>query len=177
MRICIYGSGINKINTEYIKIGYELGKKIAKHRHELVFGGGNDGMMGTVARGVKNSSGKVIGIAPSWIKDFEVMFPNCDEFIYTSSLNERKELFLENSDAFIISPGGIGTLDEFFEIYTLKKLKQHNKPIVIFNINHYYDTLIEMMNFMINENAIPLENKKLYTTTTIDETLNYIENY
>ena len=178
MKICLYGAGSNKLSEKYLEKGYELGKTIANKNHELVFGGGNEGMMGAVAKGVIENNGKIIGIAPEWMKDFEDIFHECDEFIHTSTMDERKRLFLEYSDAFIISPGGIGTLDEFFDILTLKKLNRHDKAIVLFNINQYYDTLIDMIDFMIKENTIPKSNRQLYTvTTTIEETLDYIEKY
>jgi len=178
MKICLYGAGSNKLSDKYIEEGYKLGKTISHRGHELVFGGGSEGMMGAVSRGVRDNNGKIIGIAPEWMKNFEDIFHDCDEFIHTSSIDERKKLFLEYSDAFIISPGGIGTLDEFFDILTLKKLKRHDKAIILFNLNNYYDTLIDMIEFMIKENTIPKENKQLYTvTTTIEETIDYIENY
>ena len=109
---------------------------MAEKGHMLVFGGGDTGMMGACARGVHDNNGKSLGIAPEWINNFEPLCENCSEFIYVNTMDERKKKFEENSDAFIISPGGIGTLDEFFEIITLKKLKQINQEIIIFNIRN-----------------------------------------
>ncbi len=107
-------------------------------------------MMGACAKGVHDNNGKTFGIAPEWIGNFEPLCEECSDFIYVDSMDERKNKFLENSDVFIISPGGIGTLDEFFEINTLKKLKQHDNEIIIFNINHFFDKMIEM----IDENIV-----------------------
>ncbi len=148
MRICLYGSGSRKIDKKYTDKAYELGCVIAEYGHTLVFGGGDTGMMGACARGVHDNDGKSIGIAPEWIGDFEPLCEECSEFIYVDSMDERKNRFVENSDAFIISPGGIGTLDEFFEIITLKKLKQHNKKIIVFNIDGFYDKMFEMIDEM-----------------------------
>ena len=108
-------------------------------------------MMGAVSKGVIDNNGKVLGIAPKWMEEYEGMFKDCDEFIYTKSMDERKSLFLKHSDAFIIAPGGIGTLDEFFEIIVLKKLHQHDKKIIVFNMFGYYDPMFEMIDFMIEE--------------------------
>lgn len=174
MKICLYGSGNSKIDDYYKEVGYKLGETIAEKGHSLVFGAGSNGMMGSTSRGVSDNNGKTLGICPEWINEFETIDPN-GEIIYTKSMDERKKLFLEKSDAFIVVPGGMGTLDELFEILTLKKLKRHSKPIVIFNINHFYDTMIEMLNQMIEKNMIP-DNPSLYKiTTTIEESISYIE--
>ena len=116
--------------------------------------------MGAVSKGALDNNGKVLGIAPEWMEEFEGICRECDEFIYTSSMDERKKLFLEHSDAFIIAPGGIGTLDEFFEIIVLKKLNRHNKKIVVFNMFNYYDPMLEMIDFMIDEGFIRSQRDK-----------------
>ena len=148
MRICLYGSGSRKIDEKYTNEAYNLGCTIAENGHTLVFGGGDTGMMGACARGVHDNDGKSIGIAPEWIGGFEPLCEKCSEFIYVDSMDERKNKFVENSDAFIITPGGIGTLDEFFEIITLKKLKQHNKEIIVFNIDGFFNKMFEMIDEM-----------------------------
>ena len=105
-------------------------------------------------------------------------FKNCTEFIHTETMRERKRLLDESSDAFIISPGGIGTFDEFFEILTLKQLGRHNKAIVIFNIDGYFDNMLKMMQVSIEKRFITEDCIELYkVTNTIEETLEYIENY
>ena len=175
MHICLYGSGSRKTDKIYINEAYKLGCEIAKNNHTLVFGGGDTGMMGACARGVHDSNGKSIGIAPEWIGDFEPLFRECSEFIYVDSMDERKQKFLENSDAFIISPGGIGTLDEFFEIITLRKLKQHNKEIIIFNINHYYDTMLKMIEEMGEKGFLYKQEELFKVASSINEIFNYIK--
>lgn len=173
MNICLFGSGSKKINNNYIDVGYDLGKEIALNHHTLVFGGGNDGMMGSVARGVNDFHGKVIAIMPEWMGDFEELFENCDETIFTKSMDERKLKFLNCSDLFIISPGGIGTLDEFFEVYTLKKLKKHEKPIIIFNLNHFFDNMLIMLNAMIEDGFI--EDEELFIVVeSLDELVEHL---
>ena len=140
--------------SEFTDVGYELGLKIALNNHSLVFGGGNDGMMGAVAKGVYDNGGKITSISPWWINEFDDPFDGYDECIKTDSMDERKKLFLEKSDVFIIVPGGIGTLDEFFEVLTLKHLNRHSKKIILFNINHFYDKMIEMLHQMHDEGLI-----------------------
>ena len=160
MKICLYGAGSDNIKSKYIRESYKLGEEIAKRGHSLVFGGGSTGVMGAVSKGVLDNNGKVLGIAPEWMEEFEGICRDCDEFIYTESMDERKSLFLKHSDAFIIAPGGIGTLDEFFEIIVLKKLNRHNKKIVIFNMYNFYDPMLEMIDFMIDEGVIRAKRDK-----------------
>lgn len=174
MNICLYGSGSRKIDRIYTDAAYELGCRIAQEGHVLVFGGGNTGMMGACAKGVHDNNGKTIGIAPEWIGSFEPLCEKCSEFIYVDSMDERKREFLNNSDAFIITPGGIGTLDEFFEIITLKKLKRHDKEIIVFNINHFFDTMLKMIDEM-GEKGFLYKQEELYkTATNTEEVFKYL---
>ena len=139
MRICVFGSASDDIDRAYIEAGEKLGEMLGKKGHSLVFGAGNSGMMGAVARGFHRTGAEIVGVVPSFFPD-GVLFPYCTELVKTETMRERKRILEELSDAFIITPGGFGTFDEFFEILTLKQLNRHNKPIVIFNINHYYDS-------------------------------------
>ena len=176
MHVCIYGSAIESIDEVYREEGFKLGKELAKKGHSIVFGGGSEGMMGAAANGAFEEGGEIYGIAPVWMKNFEGIFKECDKFIYTKSMDERKNLFLEKSDAFIITPGGIGTLDEFFEVWTLKKLKQHNKPIIVFNINNFFDEMFNMINEMAKKEFIPSEALELYKiANTIEEAISFLE--
>lgn len=175
MRICLYGSGSRKIDEIYTDVAYELGTLIAQKGHTLVFGGGNTGMMGACAHGVHDNNGKSIGIAPEWIGNFEPICQDCSEFIYVDTMDERKNKFVENSDVFIISPGGIGTLDEFFEIITLRKLKRHNKEIVIFNINGFYDTMIKMIDEMSEKGFLYKQTELFKVTDNVEEIFEYLE--
>ena len=174
MNICLYGSGSRKIDEIYTNEAYELGRMLAEKNHVLVFGGGDTGMMGACARGVHDNNGKTLGISPEWIGNFEPLCENCSEFIYVDSMDERKNKFLENSDAFIISPGGIGTLDEFFEIITLKKLKQHDKKIIIFNINHFFDKMIEMIDEMEYKGFLYKQEELYKIANSTDEIFEYL---
>ena len=175
MHICLYGSGSRKTDKIYTNEAYKLGCEIAKNNHTLVFGGGDTGMMGACARGVHDMNGNSIGIAPEWIDDFEPLCRECSEFIYVDSMDERKQKFLENSDAFIISPGGIGTMDEFFEIITLRKLHQHDKEIIVFNINHFYDTMLKMIDEMGEKGFLYKQEELFKVATTVDEIFDYLK--
>ena len=133
-------------------------------------------MMGAVAKGVFANGGNITAIAPEWIKEFDDPFKDYDEYIRTDSMDERKNLFLEKSDVFIIVPGGIGTMDEFFEILTLKHLKRHSKKIILFNINHFYDKMIEMLHQMHDEGLIRENVLDIFVVAdSIDGVLEYIK--
>lgn len=180
MKIAVYGAASSLIDNSYKQAGIELGRKMVERGHSLVFGGGANGMMGAVAQGVYEKGGYLLGVVPQFFHEAnaEISFKNCSEYIYTSTMRERKMQMEENCEAFIISPGGIGTLDEFFEILTLKQLGRHNKAIVLYNINGFFDELDAMMTRSIKEQFITDDCKELYTVCTdIDEMLKYIEEY
>ena len=175
MNICLYGSGSRKIDEIYTDAAYELGCEIAKRGHALVFGGGDTGMMGACAHGVHDNDGKSIGIAPEWISNFEPLCEQCSEFVYVDSMDKRKNKFVEYADAFIISPGGIGTLDEFFEIVTLKKLKQIDQPIIIFNIADFYQNLFEMMDVMAEKGFLYKQDRIYEIADSVEEIFEHLE--
>lgn len=145
MNICVYGASSDDISDVYKSQTELLGRCIAKNGDTLVYGGGTHGLMGAVMRGVKAENGKSIGIAPRFFDVDDILCKECSQFIFTDTMRQRKQLMEENSDAFIMTPGGIGTYEEFFEILTLKQLKKHSKPIGILNINGYFDQLIKLL--------------------------------
>ena len=170
MKVCVYGSSSKKTPKEYTDIAYELGLRLVENGHSLVFGGGNDGMMGAVASGVYDNNGEITAIAPRWIDDFNAEFKDSTEFIQTDTMNQRKELFLEKSDIFIVCPGGLGTMDELFDFLTLRYLERHSKRIIIFSINHFYDFLFSMLLKMNYEGFIADETiNSIEVATTIDD--------
>jgi len=162
MNICIYGASSSNLDKKYIDSVQILGEEIAIRNHTLVFGGGTQGLMGAAVRGVQKRNGKSIGIAPTFFDTPGILHKTCDEFIFTETMRERKQIMEERSDAFIMVPGGIGTLEEFFEILTLKQLGRHNKPIVVFNINGYYDDLEKMLYKSETEGFMRPVPQKLY---------------
>ena len=172
MKVCVFGSASKKTPKEYTDVGYELGLRLAENGHHLVFGGGNDGMMGAVASGVHDNNGEITAIAPTWIDEFDDEFEYAQESIQTDTMHERKELFLEKSDAFIVCPGGIGTMDELFDFLTLKDLGRHDKKIILFSINHFYEMLFSMLQKMHYEGFIGDKTGSLVeVAVTLDELL------
>ena len=179
MRICVYGAASPTIDPQFIEKVEKMGEIMAKRGHSLVFGGGGNGLMGAAARGVTKGGGKILGVIPSFFKDevVEAIYDKCDELIYTETMRERKQLMEDNADAFIVTPGGIGTFEEFFEILTLKQLCRHDKPIALYNVNGYYNELETMMKAAIKKNFIKDNCSTIYRVTDdLDELFHYIEN-
>ena len=178
MRICVYGASSNDISPVFISAGEKLGLAMAKRGIGLTFGGGANGMMGAVARGITAGNGHIIGVAPKFFNVDGVLYEKCDQMIRPDTMRQRKQIMEDNADAFIITPGGIGTFEEFFEILTLKQLAQLNKPIVIMNTDGYYDDMLNMMKTAVEKEFILESVKSLYVVMTdVDEMLDYIENY
>lgn len=178
MTICVYGAASDKIDSAYIKAVEELGRKMAKRGHALVYGAGASGLMGAVARGVYAEGGEITGVAPTFFNVDGVLFEHCTQLVYTETMRERKQIMEDTADAFIMVPGGVGTFDEFFEILTLKQLDRHNKAMVVFNSNHYYDALGAMMEKAVSEGFVSEPTLELYQVMDdVDAILDYIEHY
>lgn len=178
MNICIYGASSNKIHPSFITKSEELGEVLALRGHSLVFGGGTNGLMGAVARGFSKGNGKITGIAPSFFNVDGVLYDKCDEFFYPENMRKRKEMMEQMSDAFVVTPGGVGTFDEFFEILTLKQLGQHSKPVAIYNINGYFNNLIQALNYAISTDFMDKRTTDLCPVFEDPQAIaEYIENY
>ena len=180
MLICVFGGASKKIDKKYIEEGYELSFELAKRGHDLIYGGGSEGLMGASARGFKDGGGKIHGVVPQFFLDgkMESLYDKCDKFTVTKDMTERKNLMEDECDAFIVTPGGIGTYDELFEILTLKQLGRHDKAIAILNTNGYYDWLIKMMEESMEKGFINKQcNTLLKYFDKKEELIDYLESY
>lgn len=178
MNICVYGASSNKIDSAHIAAGERLGEYMAERGHTLIFGGGANGMMGAAARGMDRKGGKIIGVAPTFFNVDGILFERCTELIGTETMRERKQKMEDLSDAFIMTAGGIGTFEEFFEILTLKQLSRHKKAIVILNTEGYFNSLIEMMENAVKGQFMSKESLSLYKVAkTAEDAVAYIEKY
>lgn len=178
MNICVFGAASPTIDPMYIKMTEELGETLAKRGHGLVFGGGGNGLMGAAARGFQRGNGKIVGVIPKFFNDEEIeaICDFCDELIYTDTMRERKQTMEDRADAFVVVPGGIGTYEEFFEVLTLKQLCRHSKPIAVYNINGYYDSLHRTMLEAMEKNFISENCSVLYKLTDdVEEIIKTVE--
>lgn len=150
---CVYGGASEKIADSHKKEIETLGELIAKHGLSLVYGAGGQGCMGAVARGVKKENGFVFGVVPHFMQDFEGLF-ECDKKVWVETMSERKNIMEEYADIYLITPGGIGTMDEFFQVLTLKYLKRICTPIVVLNLDGFYDSLLALIDDLIRQGAL-----------------------
>jgi uncharacterized protein (TIGR00730 family) len=149
--ICVYcGSGRGK-NPLFSKAADTLGEAMASAGIGLVYGGGGNGLMGDVARSVRASGGTVTGIIPQALVARENPYTDVDEYVVVDNLHQRKMMMFERSDAFVALPGGLGTLEELVEQLTWVQLDFHQKPVIIANIDHYWDTLLKLFDQMSGE--------------------------
>lgn len=178
MRICVFGAASKSIDDKYMKATEEMGKALADRDHDLVFGGGANGLMGAAARGFRTGKAHIVGIIPRFFirEEIEAVSDACDETITPESMRERKLLMEDIADAFIIVPGGIGTLEEFFEILTLKQLCRHNKPIAVYDQFGYYAELELLIKACIEKSFLKEKCKELYfISSDLQEIIDYIE--
>ena len=176
MNICIYGSASNDIDRVYIEKTEELATILAKRGHSLVFGGGANGLMGAAARGFFSQNATITGVVPKFFNVDGILFENCNEMIRTDTMRQRKQIMDDMADAFITTPGGIGTYEEFFEILTLKQLCRHNKPIALYNFFGYYNELNATMLSAMEKEFIKHNCKELYfISDDLQEIIDYLE--
>ena len=145
MKISVFCSANNTIDQSFFQATEELGRWMAENGHELVFGGVNQGLMECIAKATTAAGGHTIGVVPSIVEETGRTSQYNDEVITCNNLSERKQLMLDMSDVFIALPGGIGTLDEIFTIAASRTIGYHQKHIILYNINGFWNTTIAML--------------------------------
>jgi uncharacterized protein (TIGR00730 family) len=160
--ICVFCSASNAIDAHYLDMGEQVGSLIASKGYRLVYGGGNCGIMGAVARGALKKNGHVIGVFPKILKGLEEENNQLTEFITVLDMHTRKQTMFDLADAFIILPGGFGTLDETFEVITWKQLHTHQKPIIFYNYQEYWNLWIELSEHIIGKQFAHSRTRTLY---------------
>jgi len=147
-RLCVYCGSAAGFDARYQDAARELGGALAKAGIELIFGGGRVGLMGVLADAVLAGGGRVVGIIPRRLRDAELAHPGAGELVIVGSMHERKRQMAERADAFAILPGGIGTLDETFEILTWRQLGLHDKPIFLVDVAGYWQPLRDLLDHL-----------------------------
>ena len=178
MNICLYGASSPALDRAYFDAAEEFGRLLAKNGHTLVYGGGAQGVMGAAARGAADAGGSIVGIAPSFLNVDGILFERCTEFILTDTMAARKAAMIARADAFVMAPGGFGTLEEFFEVLTLKQLGRHNPAIAVLNTSGFYDSLQSFVRSAVERRFIRPACLQIYALLpTPEETLAYLEQY
>lgn len=148
--ITVFCASSETLDPVYYEAAREVGLALAEHGVDLVYGAGSVGMMGVVARTAQAGGARVIGVITSRLIDAEQFYDGCDDAVVVETMRQRKQLMEQKGDAVIVLPGGVGTLEEFFEIFVGRLLGEHDKPIVLVNTAGYYDPLLEMLDHMID---------------------------
>ncbi|MCJ8329646.1 MAG: TIGR00730 family Rossman fold protein [Lentisphaeria bacterium] len=160
MNICVYCSSSNLIDKRFIKLAEDTGKLIGQKGHSLIYGGSNLGMMGAVAKHAKAHGAYIKAIIPQYFANLDE--PEIDEKIITKCLGDRKEKMVEAADAFIVLPGGLGTLDEFFDTVALKSLNKHQKIVYLLNYENFFSPVVAYLEQLIELKFISQEPEMIY---------------
>ncbi|HEY3010012.1 MAG TPA: TIGR00730 family Rossman fold protein [Micromonosporaceae bacterium] len=143
--VCVFCASSRMLDRHWLDLAFTLGRELAGRGHTLVSGGGCVGMMGAVADGARAGGASTLGVIPQSLVDLEVADTQADELVVTDGMTSRKALMIEKSDAFLILPGGLGTLDELFEVWTTATLAVHHKPVVLLDADGFYRGLVEWL--------------------------------
>lgn len=175
MKIAVYCASSTAVSQENLTLGFELGAAIAQQGHELVWGGGAISVMGEVAKGARNFGGKTIGVIPERLMSVEFIDHDSTELHVVADMRERKGLIEKLSDGFIALPGGIGTLEEFFEIWVGRYLGFHNKPIAVLDPENVYRSLRTALEDLTQHNFMkPGQHELVNWCSDIPSTLQHI---
>jgi uncharacterized protein (TIGR00730 family) len=141
--VCVFCASSNTIDERWLELARQVGEQLAAAGHSLVSGGGRVGMMGTVAAGARSAEGYTLGVIPESMVAWEIADTGADELVVTDDMAARKSIMIDRSDAFLVLPGGLGTLDEFFEVWTTAMLGLHTKPVILLNVDGFYSGLLD----------------------------------
>jgi len=160
--LCVYCASSDRLDPKYYAAAAELGREMVLRGWGLVYGGGRTGIMGAVARAVKQAGGRVVGVIPEFMKVKELAYHEADELVTVITMRERKLLMETRADAFVALPGGWGTLEEILEILTLRQLDVVRKPCIFLNQDGFYDPLLQLFDRMLAENFFKPSNMDLF---------------
>ncbi len=170
--VCVYCGSSDLADPKFKNSARAMGIELARRNLRIVYGGGHVGLMGILADAALESGGKVIGIIPEHIRSHEVQHDGLSELHVVPNMHTRKRMMVDRSDAFIVLPGGFGTLDELFEILTWKKLRLINNPIILLNLDGYWNDMILLINKIVTEKFAHPEDAALFETVgTVENAL------
>ena len=169
--ICVYLGSRPGENPAFTQSAIQVGTWIGEHGGQLVYGGGKSGLMGTVAEATRKAGGRVVGVIPKALVDKELANQHCDELHIVDNMHERKAMMAERSDAFVALPGGIGTFEELFEIWTWRQLGYHDKPIGLLNVDGYYDGMLGFLDTSVKSGFMGDWQMSLISTGTDHDAL------
>nr|WP_108816073.1 TIGR00730 family Rossman fold protein [Loktanella sp. Alg231-35] len=149
--VCVYCGSRDGVDPAYAEAALATGQMLVANGWRLVYGAGDVGLMGRVARSVQDAGGQTFGVIPTHLMDWEVGKRDLDSFVITETMHERKKVMFMNADAVVVLPGGAGSLDEFFEALTWRQLKLHGKPIILLNVDGFWDPLLKLLEHVVDQ--------------------------
>lgn len=176
LQVCVYCGASRQVDDSFKAFAYSLGALLARSGFGVIYGGGSTGLMGAVARGAVENGGRVTGVIPEFLFEVEVGYEGVSELLRVETMHERKMTMFERADAFVVIPGGFGTLEELFEVLTWKQLGQHNKPIIVANLSGYWEPLRQLLHNMRDKGFVRPENLSLLAwTESAEESVKVLE--
>ena len=177
-RVCVFCASSLRLERRWLDLAREVGEALALGGHEVISGGGRVGLMGTLAEGARSAGGRTIGVIPQSLVDLEVADIAADELVITDGMAARKTIMIERSDVFVILPGGIGTMDELFEVWTVASLGLHDKPGIIFDAHGFFAGLLGWVDEIaaagfISKKALAV----VHVARTVDEVLDAVHRF
>lgn len=173
--ICLYCGSSNEVDVRYFELARQLGKRLAERNYRLVYGGGSIGLMGAAATAANDAGGKVLGIMPRFLLAQERIFDEVEHRI-VETMHERKQMMFEESDGFIVLPGGIGTLEEAVEMLSWARLGLHSKPMSFLDEQDFWDPFFELMGQIVKARFTPSEFLELFAQAkSPDEAIDVLE--
>jgi uncharacterized protein (TIGR00730 family) len=149
--LCVYCGSRAGDRPEFAALARQVGTWIGSHGGQLVYGGGTNGLMGILAGATLAAGGRVVGVIPKALVEKELAYKGCTELHIVETMHDRKRIMAERADAFLALPGGIGTLEELFEVWTWRQLGYHDKPIGLLNMDGYFDSLLAFLNSAVRD--------------------------
>lgn len=170
MKLCVFCSANQNIDPDYFDSTRQLGEWAARQGHSIVFGGHDAGLMHAVSQAAKDAGGQIIGVVPRKIEEMGRLSPYLDVHIPTDNLTDRKDLMMMQGDAFIVLPGGIGTLDELFTVAAAATLQYHQKPIILYNMKGFWQSLIDLLDDLQQKGMIRGDwHHTIHVASTMDD--------
>jgi len=176
--VCVFCASSRSLENRWLELAREVGAALGARGHQLVSGGGRVGMMGAVAEGARATKAHTLGVIPQSLVDLEIADTGADELVITDGMAARKIVLLERANAFLVLPGGLGTLDELFEVWTTATLGLHAKPIVLVDIEGFYQGLVAWLHGLVEQGFVRAKGLAMvHVVRTVDEALDAVERF
>ena len=176
--VCVFCASSNDIEVRWLELARRVGEALAARGHTVVSGGGRVGMMGTLAKGARAGGGHTLGVIPQSLLDLEVADDDADELVVTDGMAARKNVLIARADAFLVLPGGLGTLDELFEVWTTATLGLHAKPIVVLDLDGFFTGLLDWLDTLVATGFVrPTARSVVRIVASLEEALDAVGDF